>query len=114
MDAPEWTKPALLGAAVGAIGLAVVGFTWGGWMTAGQAATMASDQSRVDVVAALMPICVQQAGQDPQHLVMVEALKGAPSYQRTDMVTKAGWATMPGSSDTNRRVAAACADKLAG
>lgn len=114
MNTPEWTKPAAVGAVAGAIALAIVGFSWGGWMTATTAAAIANDQSRDDVVAVLMPICVDQAGKDPEMTARIAELKDAPSYQRGDIVTKAGWATMPGSTDVNRRVAQACAERLIG
>ncbi len=37
MNIPIETKPALWGLAGGALALAVIGFTWGGWITAGTA-----------------------------------------------------------------------------
>ena len=66
MQTPEWLKPGLYGAACGAIALAIVGFSWGGWVTGGTARTMAADQSKADVVAALSLICVDQSKRDPQ------------------------------------------------
>ena len=113
MKTPEWLKPALQGAAAGAIALAIVGFSWGGWVTGGTAKQMASDQARLEVVAALVPICLEQSKQDPQVVVTLGELKDASSYQRSDMLMKAGWATMPGSSDPNRQVAIGCMEKLA-
>ena len=113
MNTPEWLKPGLQGAALGAIALAVVGFSWGGWVTGGTAKQMASDQARLEVVAALVPICLEKSSQDPQVMATLAELKGASSYQRSDLLMKTGWATMPGSSDPNRLVARACMDKLA-
>ncbi len=113
MNIPEWLKPALYGAAAGAAALAVVGFSWGGWVTGGTAKQMASDQARLEVVAALVPICMDQSKQDPQVVETLAQLKDTSSYQRSDMLIKAGWATMPGSSDPNRSVARACMEKLA-
>jgi dienelactone hydrolase len=112
MNVPEWLKPGLQGAAAGAVALAIVGFSWGGWVTGGTAKQMASDQARLEVVAALVPICIEQSKQDPQVLVTLTQLKDASSYKRSDMLMEAGWATMPGSSDPNRNVASACMDKL--
>jgi hypothetical protein len=112
MQAPEWLKPGLYGAACGAIALAVVGFSWGGWVTGGKAAQMASEQSRTDVVAALSLICVDQSTRDPQVVERVAALKTASSWSRSDLVMKNGWATMPGTTEANRQVAIACADKV--
>ncbi len=113
MNSPEWLKPGLYGAAVGAVALAIVGFSWGGWVTGGTAEKMASEHARLEVVAALVPICIDQSGQDPQVVATLAQLKDASSYQRSDMLMEAGWATMPGSSDPNRDVARACMEKLA-
>jgi dienelactone hydrolase len=113
MTIPEWLRPGLYGAAAGAAALAIVGFSWGGWMTGATADKMASNQARLEVVAALVPICVEQSSKDPQVAVTLAQLKDASSYQRSDMLMKAGWATMPGSSDPNRYVASACMEKLA-
>lgn len=113
MKTPEWLQPGLYGAAAGAVALAIVGFSWGGWVTGGTAKEMASDQARLEVVAALVPVCMQQSSQDPQVVATLALLKDANSYQRSDMLMKAGWATMPGSDDPNRNVARACMEKLA-
>jgi hypothetical protein len=113
MNTPEWLNPALCGAAAGAAALAIVGFSWGGWMSGSAAEKMAADQSKLAVVAALVPICVEQSNRDPQVSERLAQLKDAGVYQRSDMLMEAGWATMPGSSDANRDVARACMDKLA-
>ncbi|NQV59326.1 MAG: hypothetical protein HQ502_06645 [Alphaproteobacteria bacterium] len=113
MNKPEWLKSGLYGAAGGAVALAIVGFAWGGWVTGGKAAQMAASMAQSDVVAALVPICIEQSNQDPLLTETLAQLKDASYYQRSDMVMKAGWATMPGSTDPNRNVALACMDKLA-
>ena len=82
-------------------------------MTGGTANQMAADQARLEVVAALVPICLQQSSQDPGVVETLALLKEASRYQRSDMLMEAGWATMPGSSDPNRNVASACMEKLA-
>ena len=97
----------------GAAVLALIGFNYGGWVTGGTAKQMAADQARLEVVAALVPICIEQSSQDPQVGERLAQLKDAINYQRADMLMKAGWATMPGSSDPNRNVAKACLEKLA-
>ncbi len=48
---PEWLKPGLYGAVVGAAALAIVGFTWGGWVTGGTVGKLASEQARNAVVS---------------------------------------------------------------
>ncbi|MSO77157.1 MAG: hypothetical protein EXQ87_09650 [Alphaproteobacteria bacterium] len=113
MKSPEWLKPGIYGAGIGAIALAIVGFSWGGWMTADKAKQAAYDMARTEVVAALLPICLEQSKQDPLLVKTLAQLKEAASYQRSDVLMKAGWATMPGTSDPNRNLASACVDKLA-
>ncbi|HEY8382593.1 MAG TPA: hypothetical protein VIL09_10635 [Microvirga sp.] len=112
MQAPEWLRPGLYGAACGAVALAVVGFNWGGWVTSGTARAMATDQSRSDVVAALSLICVEQSKRDPQLAERVAAIKIASSWSRGDLVVKNGWATMPGATEANSQVARDCAEKV--
>jgi hypothetical protein len=112
MQTPAWLKPGLHGAACGAVALAVIGFSWGGWVTGGTARTMAADQSKAEVVTALSLICVDQSKRDPQLVERVALLKAASSYERGDLVMKNGWATMPGTTEGNRLVAIACADKV--
>jgi len=113
MITPEWLKPRVYGAVVGAAALSIVGFSWGGWVTGGTAQQMAADQAKLDVIAALVPICMEQSSQDPQAVETLAELRDASSYERSNMLMKAGWATMPGSSDPNRNVAKACMEKLA-
>ena len=113
MKIPNWLKPGIYGAVVGALALTTVGFAWGGWVTGGTAEKMASDQARSAVVAALVPICVEQSNQDPKVVDTLARLKDTSSYQRSDLLMKAGWATMPGSSDPDRDVARACMGVLA-
>ena len=112
MQTPQWIKPGLYGAACGAIALAVVGFNWGGWVTSSTARTMAADQSQTAVVGALSLICVDQSKRDPQLVERVAAIKAASSWNRGDLVMKNGWATMPGTTEGNSRVATDCAEKV--
>jgi len=64
MDISKETKATvrsvLWGAAAGAIALAIVGFNWGGWVTAGAAETLAKSRAATAVVAALTPICIEK------------------------------------------------------
>jgi hypothetical protein len=113
MQTPEWLKPGLYGAACGAVALAVIGFSWGGWVTGGTARTMAADQSKAEVVTALSLICVDQSKRDPQLAERIAAIKTASSWNRGDLVLKNGWATMPGTAEGNSQVAKDCADKIA-
>ena len=65
MKIPVETKPALWGGVCGAIALAIVGFTWGGWVTGGRAETDATQRVNGAVVAALAPVCVEKFQQAP-------------------------------------------------
>jgi hypothetical protein len=81
-------------------------------VTGGTAQQMATEQSRSDVVTALTSICLNQSKRDPQLAERIVLLKAASSYERGDLVMKNGWATMPGTTEGNRLVAIACADKV--
>lgn len=113
MQMPEWLKPALYGAGAGAAALAIVGFSWGGWVTGGSAQKMASAEARAEVVAALAPICVEQSRQDPNLKITLANLMEASSYKRGEMLMDTGWATMPGATEADRNVAKACMEALA-
>lgn len=113
MNTPEWLKPGLYGATAGAVALAIVGFSWGGWVTGGKANEMAADLAKLEVVAALVPVCIQLSKDDPQVVETLARLKETTGYQQTEMLMKAGWATMPGSSDPNHRLANKCMEALA-
>lgn len=113
MNIPEWVKPGLYGAASGAIAVAIIGFSWGGWMTGGAAVKMANSEAQKEVVAVLAPICVEQSKLDPQAATTLAKLKDTATYKRRDMLMETGWATMPGSTTADRKVASACLDTLA-
>lgn len=112
MQLPTWLKPGLMGAGVGAIALAIIGFSWGGWVTAGSAKDMASKAATAAVASALTPYCVDRAGTTEAALTMAE-LQGASSYSRKGIVEKAGWATPLGADKPNAELAQACQLKLA-
>ena len=113
MRAPVWLKPALWCVAAGGIGMAVAGFSWGGWVTGSTAEKMAAEHAKAEVVAALVPVCLEQSRQDPKMAEQLAALEEATSYKRRDIVMEYGWATMPGSDSPDRAVANACLERLA-
>jgi hypothetical protein len=105
-------RPALWGAAGGAIALAIVGFTWGGWVTGGTAEKLAKSRAEIAVIAALSPFCVEkfrQAADAPANLV---AMKKISSWEQGRFIEKGGWATAPGSNEPNAAVGRACAETL--
>ena len=112
MKFPTWLKPGLTGAVIGAIVLAIVGFSWGGWVTGGSAKDMASKASSAAVAVALTPYCVDRASAADASAALIE-LKTASAYSRKGMVEKAGWATPLGTDKPNSDLAQACQLKLA-
>jgi hypothetical protein len=111
MKIPVETKPALWGVAGGAIALAIVGFTWGGWVTGGKAETDSSQRANAAVVVALAPVCVEKFQHTADASANLAALKKVDSWTRGDFVEKGGWATLPGSNSPQQvsAVAQACA-----
>lgn len=112
MQLPEWTKPALMGAGTGAIALAIVGFSWGGWMTSGSAAELSDERSITAVASALTPYCVQNSQSDPKLAEVMAELEKASNFQRRGIVEKAGWATPLGADKADRALAQACQIEL--
>ena len=106
-------KPALWGAAVGAVGIAVVGFSALGWTLDSTADRMANERAEVAVVAALAPICVAKfEAQADASKRLAQFKKVATSWEQSSFIENGGWATMPGSVTPNTAVAHACAEKL--
>lgn len=95
MNLPVWTKPVLTGAGFGAVAMAIVGFSWGGWVTGAKAENMADARAQAAVVAALSPICVEQAKADPMSAVTMAKLKDTSTYQRGPILMEAGWSRNP-------------------
>lgn len=108
MNTPEWLKPSIYGALIGAVCVGIVGFSWGGWMTGGNANKMATSMSRDDVASALVPVCLDIARTDPQRAQKLATIRKAASYKRRDAVMESGWATIPGSDSPDRDLAQAC------
>ena len=114
MKVPVWLKPGLWGVVLGAIGMIMVGFWYFGWTTASSAAQLAQDRADTAVVAALVPFCVVKAQADPDKTVLAKFQAEESSYSRSDMVMKAGWATLAGEKTSDDALARACSDKLHG
>ena len=114
MKIPEWVKPGVWGAVVGAALFAAIGFSQDLIVTSGNAQDIADRQSKDAVLTALTPICVAQfrgASKDKQ-TTSLAALEKETSYLRGDYIEKQGWATMPGSEEPDNSVADACASEL--
>lgn len=108
MNTPEWTKPGIYGALIGGVLVGIVGFSWGGWVTGANADKMASAMAHDNVIAAMVPICLDMASADPDRIAHLATIREATSYKRRDAVMATGWATVPGSDAPNRDIAQAC------
>ena len=108
----EKIEPGLWGAAGGAVVLAVIGFTLGGWVTGSTAQAMADGAAQEAVVARLAPICIEQFNQISEKDQKLQKLKDTDSWERRAYVEKQGWATMPGEKDPDSKVAKKCAELL--
>lgn len=112
MNTPEWLKPGIYGAVIGAAAIGLVGFTWGGWVTGGTAHDRAMAMSHDDVVAAMVPVCLNMARKDPERVAKLATIRDASTYQRRDALMEAGWATVPGAEAPDRDIAQACLASL--
>ena len=116
MNLPVETKPALWGIAGGAIALAIIGFTWGGWVTGARATADATQRANTAVVVALAPVCVERFKGTAEVSANLAALKLVDSWSQGAYVEKGGWAALPGSNSPEQlsAVARACAALLTG
>lgn len=75
-------KPGRYGAAIGAVLEGVIGFTWGGWVTGWTAADRAMTMSRNDVVASMVPICLNMARTDPDRMQEPATIRDAWNFEQ--------------------------------
>ena len=104
---PDLSKGAIVGAAIAM----VIGFQWGGWMLGSTAANQVRDAEQAGIVRVLAPICADRFQHAADAGANLAALNKADSWERGDIITKAGWTTFPGS-EPDRNVAKACATLL--
>jgi alpha/beta superfamily hydrolase len=100
---PDLIKGACAGAAVAIL----VGFQWGGWVLGSTATQAASDADQSAIVRVLAPICADRFQHSADVGANLAALMKADSWDRDDIITKAGWVTFPGSGP-DPKVADAC------
>ena len=112
MKIPPQTRPALWGAVGGAVLCAVVGFSWGGWVTGRTAHQEAAESAHDARVAALAPICAQRFRGQSDAAARIAQLAAANSWDRADVVIKSGFVVMPGSKEPDSDVARTCAQIL--
>ncbi len=109
MQMPVALKPAMWGAVAGAAALAVVGFSWGGWVSHASAELLATQKASTAVVSALAPICLDNYRRSADAPTRLAELKKANSWEQAGFVEKAGWAKMPGAVAIDPVMLRACA-----
>jgi hypothetical protein len=112
MTLPNWTKPGIYGAIVGGLLVALVGFSWGGWVTGSGANKMAENMAHDEVMSAMVPVCLEMSREDPERTEKMTAIRDSVGYNRREAVMASGWATMPGSEKPNRDLAQECLKEL--
>ena len=91
----------------------VIGFSWGGWVTGGTADKIAVERANSAVLAALTPICVEKFLQNSDAKANLAVLqKISSNWEQGQYLEKGGWATQPGATSPDYRLARACAEKL--
>ena len=112
MKYPEWTKPGVNGAVIGAATLAVLGFTWGGWTTSGSAKAMAKEFAADEVTMAMVPVCLNISATDPDRVAKLATIQDASRYDRRKAMVATGWATVPGTETPSNDLVLACIEGL--
>lgn len=113
MNLPTNTKPWIQGAVVGAIAAAIIGFSWGGWVTGGTSDKRVAAATRDATVTALASICAERFRAQGDAAVKIGELSKVSSWDRGNVIEKSGFALMPGSKTADSDVARACAESLA-
>ncbi|MBB5515386.1 hypothetical protein FHS89_001398 [Rubricella aquisinus] len=108
MTFPEWTKPGLYGALIGAVAATILGFTWGGWTTGSSARTMAQNLAAEEVTLAMVPVCLNNSASDPDRVEKLAVLQDLSGFSRRNAMMETGWATRPGTDRPDRTLATAC------
>jgi hypothetical protein len=103
----ESLKRLLQGAAVGAVATIVVGFNWGGWSLGSTADKMAKEHSKLEVVAALAPVCADKFRAQPDAAAKTVAISKVDAWNRTEDFPKE-FVTLPGETYPSSALADAC------
>ena len=112
MHVPQWLKPGFWGIVVGAVGIMIIGFAWGGWVLGSTAERLAHDRADGAVTAILVPLCVERFMGQADAAAKLVAFQNTASWQQSQLIERGGWATMAGNKDPNTAVARMCAQQL--
>lgn len=103
----EKVKIALLGAVIGAILTALIGFGLGGWVTKGAAEKMAVAASEKAMVAVLAPVCAEKFLAQPKAAAKKAALARLTKDQKRKGLPKE-WTTLPDQLAQNPSLVKEC------
>ena len=103
----ESLKRLLQGAAIGAVATIFVGFYWGGWSLGSTADRMATEQSKLAVVAALAPACAEKFRAQPDAAAKIIALSKVYPWNRAKDFPKEV-VTLPGETEPSSALVDAC------
>jgi hypothetical protein len=92
----------------GAIVAMIIGFAWGGWVTASTNQKMSNEA----VLATQAAICVAQYVKEPNSQQKLREFEAIDSYKRAEFIEKGGWATMPGQKEASYELRNACVTGL--
>jgi hypothetical protein len=112
MRMPKDTKPLIQGAAIGAVACAILGFTWGGWVTGATARKDAAVAAQSATVAALAPFCAERFRAQGDATARMAELAKASTWERNSVVEKSGFASLPGTAAGHSDLARACVELL--
>lgn len=96
------------GVAIGAVVVMIIGFSWGGWVTAKTANKMSEDA----VVQSHGSICAAQFMMGPNQAAKLKELKEVDSWDRRNYIEKGGWDKMPGEENARIYVSSACVEQM--
>jgi hypothetical protein len=113
MKVPPWCKPAFWGVVVGAVGIMIMGFAWGGWVLGSTAERLANDRADGAVTAVLVPRCVERFMGQAEAAMKLTEFQNTVSWQQHQLLATGGWATAPGRTGPNTAVARGYAQQLA-
>jgi hypothetical protein len=106
MKLPAQTEPTLWGAVAGAALVALIGFGFADWHTAGGTATIGKPTANKAVAAAEM------FKRDANFSANLAELKKADEWARATYIEKGGWGKMPGVAKLDTETTRSCAALL--
>ena len=96
------------GLVCGAVFAMIIGFAWGGWVTASTNQKLSGEA----VLATQAAICVAQYVKEPNSQEKLKEFEKIDSYKRSEFIEKGGWDKMPGQKEASNGVANACVTGL--